>query len=574
MQDMLRVRILLRVSSTGQLDADGDLGTQRAIVLNYVKQMADNGWVYDEADPASEYYEGANSGYKNSVEKREVLQRIKRDAKKKQFDILVCYKDDRIGRKSDEVPMYIKELAKYGVEVYTVKDGCITPHNRTEALMTSIRYWHAEGSSEDTGQRVRDTAIENVKKGRNMGGKAPYGYTLEFSGELSKHQRALKKKVKVPERVKIVLKIYDLAITKGYGAFKIAKILNEDEYYRSMAPNGEHWRTGTVGDILKNPIYTGYEAYNRRTHTGESLTRLSREEWVLSEVCNEELKIMEAEYWEKAQVIRKKRKSVIDARVEVHRERGGYVPQSTSGSLPLIDVACCACCGRKLTNGSKYNYWTAKDGEHRKSLVRYYRCQTKHAATPCEGIGNVRADDLEEVVYGFVKEYLGVLEDNSMVLEKVKATRNLERENDKRRLKNLQKKVKDIEEDTKTLQEFLPKVLRGEMPLSIEMFQEQLNGMEVKRKAVLEEMHTLSVKIASTKEAELQTEQLLCQLPTWKDVFDKADYATKQMLVNRLIEKVEVSRDSVKVCVRINLEEFLSRMSGGSPTTPYKHGSG
>ena len=94
---------MLRVSSTGQLDVDGDLGIQRAIVLNYVRENACNGWVYDEDAPDSEYYEGGVSGYKNSVDKREILQKIKRDAMKHMFDILVCYKDDRLGRKADAI---------------------------------------------------------------------------------------------------------------------------------------------------------------------------------------------------------------------------------------------------------------------------------------------------------------------------------------------------------------------------------------------------------------------------------------------------------------------------------------
>lgn len=544
---------MLRVSSTGQLDVDGDLGIQRAIVLNYVRENACNGWVYDEDAPDSEYYEGGVSGYKNSVDKREILQKIKRDAMKHMFDILVCYKDDRLGRKADEIPMYIKELAKCGVIIYTVKDGCITPRNRVEELMNSIRYWHAEGSSEDTGQRVRDTAIENVKKGGNIGGRAPYGYRLEYSGKLSKHQRALKKKVKIPEQTAIVLKIYDLTITKGYGAFKIAKTLNMDEYYRKMSPNGECWKSGTVGDILKNPIYTGYIAYNRRTCEKDSFKRRNRQEWILSEVCNEELKIMEMEYWEKAQAIRENRKFINNKQ----KEEEVPIMKNTSGHLPLIDVVHCACCGRKFTNGSKYNYWTNKDGEQRKSITRYYKCQTRHSGSFCTGIYSVKANDLEEMVYGVVRDYLSILEDNSMVLKKITEFKEAEYENQKLHMKNLQKKVKTIEEDAKTMKEFLPKVLRGEMPLSIEMFQEQLNSMNTKRQAILEEIRALSPRHVNAKELEIQTKQLKLQLPTWREAFDRADYATKRMIINKLIKRIEVSKDSIKIFVRIHLGEKI-----------------
>ena len=51
-----RARMLLRVSSEQQLEADGDLKVQRQIVLEYIKSRPD--WVLDEV----EYFEGGVSG--------------------------------------------------------------------------------------------------------------------------------------------------------------------------------------------------------------------------------------------------------------------------------------------------------------------------------------------------------------------------------------------------------------------------------------------------------------------------------------------------------------------------------
>ncbi len=36
--------------------------------------------------------------------------------------------------------------------------------------------------------------------------------------------------------------------------------------------------------------------------------------------------------------------------------------------LALIDVLHCGYCGRKMTNGSKYNYWTIKDTGERRTI--------------------------------------------------------------------------------------------------------------------------------------------------------------------------------------------------------------
>ena len=118
---MKRVRMLLRVSSNQQLDADGDLDIQRQIVLDYIREH--NDWVLD----GKEYFEGSNSGYKNAVADRDILQEALQDAQNREYDILVVYKDDRVGRRMWEIGAYVMSLKKYGVDIYTVKDNCISP---------------------------------------------------------------------------------------------------------------------------------------------------------------------------------------------------------------------------------------------------------------------------------------------------------------------------------------------------------------------------------------------------------------------------------------------------------------
>ena len=70
------VRLLLRVSSNQQLEADGDLSIQRQLVKEFVERHED--WLLDE----KEYFEGSNSGYKNAVSKRDTLQEALNDAEK------------------------------------------------------------------------------------------------------------------------------------------------------------------------------------------------------------------------------------------------------------------------------------------------------------------------------------------------------------------------------------------------------------------------------------------------------------------------------------------------------------
>lgn len=559
----MRVRYLLRVSSNHQLDADGDLYAQRRLVQDYIQKQED--WCLDEADTKKEYYEGGVSGYKNSIDKRDVLNQIKEDAKNKEFDILVCYKDDRLGRREYEVPKYIKDLAEYGVLIYTVKDGLITPKNHAESLLSYVRFWHAEGSSIDTSQRVRDNAKELVKKGKFIGGKAPYGYELVFSGELSKHQRALKKLQIVPEKAEVVKTIFSYVIHKNYGFVKIAKALNNEERHNILAPNGYSWKAGTVRSILMNPIYTGYIAYGRREHNGDTYKKLERDQWIYADSCNEEIKIIELEVWEKVQQIRENRK----AKMKDQHKHTGYEPVSTTGTLALIDVLYCGYCKRKMTNGSVYNYWELANGEKKKRKVSKYRCQTKQQAERCEGKTTYRAEDLESIVFGVVKDYLTTLEDETRIIEKLKAS-NQNREYEKQNeIKKLKKKLADVKKDCQTLKENFPKVLRKEIPISLDLFEEQIQINKDKEQRLSEKLALLIEDGNDSQEEQQEFERVIKNIPSWKEVFDQADTGIKRVIINKLIERIDVKGDEIKVRFKISLDEFYSRKGMGFGTIPY-----
>lgn len=291
-----KVRTLLRVSSRQQL-RDNDIPIQRAEAEQYILSRPD--WQFDK-----EYMEKAVSAYKNGVEDRKVLQEIMADAQKHEFDVLLTYMSDRIGRQ-EEYSFYVAALNKLGIEVWTIKDGQLKTSDHVDKLLNYIRFWQNEGESKKTGMRVRDHQIELVKSGKFVGGKAPFGYRLIPSGIISSHGRALKKLEIVEKDAEIVRKIYFLATHCGMGYGKIANALNEDGIPAILTTQ---WKPSTIASILKNPIYMGYYALNRRVNHG-SFTRLDRKDWIYSKEQIPELVIIQKQDWEKAQQIREARKA-------------------------------------------------------------------------------------------------------------------------------------------------------------------------------------------------------------------------------------------------------------------------
>ena len=562
---MKRVRMLLRVSSNQQLEADGDLSVQRQLVKDYIFSQSD--WQLDE----KEYFEGSNSGYKNAVADRNILQEALQDAKAKEYDILVVYKDDRIGRRMWEIGAYVMSLKSFGVDIYTVKDGCISPESDDimGQMMLALRYGNAQKSSSDTGMRVKDTAQKLVQKGKFMGGKAPYGYKLELSGEVSKHGRALHHLVIVPEQAEVVKYIYELSLHKEFGATKISKILNEHEIYKDRAPR-DIWKSGTIVSILTNPVYAGYTAYKRRERVDGRYHRLDSKDWIFAEKPDTEIAIIDENMWNQVQDTRKQR---ADKYIKSLENQNVTVIRRNSGMLALIDVMHCGYCGRKMTNGSKYNYWTIKDtGERRTSKIAIYKCPNAWNGIPHEKTKQYRADQIEPVVFEALAEYIGKLQENEDVFTQIEENQSRQKAVKQSELDKEQSELENIQQKISVMENNIPNAMTGDYPLSLE----ELAGIIRKHKE-LEQKHK---RIVEERKAELDAmkvsmddwENIRSKIPTWQDVFWNADTTTKRVLVNKLIERIDITKDSVNIRFKINLNDFftLPRITDGSGTIPYK----
>lgn len=548
---MKRVRMLLRVSSNQQLEADGDLSVQRQLVKDYISGQID--WKLDE----KEYFEGSNSGYKNAVADRDVLQEALQDAKAKEYDILVVYKDDRIGRRMWEIGAYVMSLKSFGVDIYTVKDGCISPESDDimGQMMLALRYGNAQKSSSDTGMRVKDTAQKLVQKGKFMGGKAPYGYKLELSGEVSKHGRALHHLVVVPEQAEVVKYIYELSLHKEYGATKITKILSEHEVYKNRAPR-DIWKSGTITSILTNPIYAGYTAYKRRERIDGKYHKLDSKEWVFAEKPDPEIAIIDEDMWNRAQDTRKQR---ADKYIKSLENQNVTIIRRNSGMLALIDVLHCGYCGRKMTNGSKYNYWTIKDtGERRTSKIAIYKCPNAWNGIPHDKTKQYRADQIEPMVFEALAEYIGKLQENEDVFTQIEENQNQQKAVKQSELDKEQSELENIQSKIAVMESNIPNAMTGDYPLSLE----ELAGIIRKHKE-LEKKHK---RIVEEKKAELDAmkvsmddwENIRTKIPTWQDVFWNADTTTKRVLVNKLIERIDITRDNINIRFKINLNDFFT----------------
>ena len=559
---MKRVNILLRVSSQQQLH-DEDIPIQRSECMNFIGTH--NDWTFQK-----EYLEKAVSGFKTSVKDREVLQEIKEDAQNKSFDVLVVYMSDRIGRKQDESPVFVSTLNKLGIEIWSVKEGQLKTEEHVDKLLNYIRFWQAEGESRKTGARVKDAQETFARAGKFIGGYAPLGYQLVPSGEISNHGRLLKKLIIDSEKAPIIRKIFDYTVNYNYGALKIAKILNKEGV---PAPNTT-WKACTIAEILKNPVYMGHITYNRRQHSkcGGNFERMPMENWILSDAQNPELVIVSKEIWYKAQTMRENRKAAIKRGRDTENRK---YPISSSGQLVLMGLVYCGYCGSRLTNGSKYDYWTTKDGDKRKKFVGRYRCtKIANGSLECQGKAYYRSEEIEPIIYSVVTSYLNSLKesdtcDDIMKLQEEQRAR-LEKEK-----ASLIKSLKSAQNDIATLQENIPSALRGESVFSAK----QLSSMiKDKEKKIAELKRQIDSKDKEYQDTQLRKEDLKSAgsiISNWGELFMSCSIAEQKVMLSKLIERIDIKENDIKIKFRISMEEFGGIKQGigiGSDTTLYTPG--
>lgn len=239
--------------------------------------------------------------------------------------------------------------------------------------------------------------------------------------------------------------------------------------------------------------------------------------------------------------------------------------------LSLIDVIHCGYCGRKLTNGTKYSYWTIKDtGEKRTSTTPVYRCQSAQSGIPHNKVTQFRADKIEEIIFDCLTEYIERLQQNENIFDVVVQNQSQEKKKQEAEIAKLQKEIHKARQAIETIEEHIPEAMTGDYLLSLE---ELASAIRRQKEKIAEQEEKIQEKKDSLKGMEVTADEwkeLQSNIPTWKQVFREADTQTQRVLVNKLIERIDVTNEQIVVRFKINLDDFLPRISDDSRTIPCK----
>ena len=525
---MKRVCCSYRVSKKQQVSTDDDIPMQRNACHEFVKSKPD--WVITK-----EIYEKGVSGWKKTVNERDEMAVLKEAALNKEFDVLLVFMFDRLGRREDETPVMVNFLIQNGIEVWSVKEGQRKIESHVDKLLNYISFWQSDGESQKTSIRVKEAKKQLSEQGYFQGGPAPYGYKIvETSEKHWKNKDRLVKELMPDEHESEMIKlIYDLYVNKHMGYRKIADYLNENGFRNR---DDKVFVLTTIQRILSNPIYIGFKRYKAAVGGTQPF--------------NEKLKIITDELFSQAEQIRTIRSNNIE-----EQDKTG-IPRT--GKLLFSGLAYCKYCGAKLTPNylyrkTKYNH---KDGYY-KHIIYRYRCPLNKGKLYCDHQQNIwGGKKFDGLIFNKIKVILSQFEFKSFLDTSKNMKADLLKLKE-RNIHNFKKEYSDLLKQHEKLNLEIGKALIDESSFTPEQLSIALNTIEKEIEEKSSQLNSLNKELEKERENCSDVNYLSNELENWEQKFNEADEQFKKAMLSRIINKVYLGKNEIEIELNIWLSDYF-----------------
>jgi site-specific DNA recombinase len=341
----LRVVTYRRIS-TNEENQPYSLEAQETSLGSFVASQLNYEFVGDYVDQQT----GTNN-------KRPGLERMLADASQNKFDVVLIYRLDRLSRSVQGFMEILHHLEEQDVALRSATESfeTMTPSGKMTAQMLSV---FAEFEHDVLMGRILAGFATKASRGEWMGGRAPYGYSLN---------KELKSLSVIESEAAAVRQIFAFYL-EGDGCKVVAERLNALGY---RVRSGRGWDPQAVLRILNGAVYAGYIQHGDERHEGLHEAIIKRDDF------------------EKATKLRSDRQGARDLKA---------LSTTTSGYILTGILKCGVCGGAYVGAGSQ----PATKG------YRYYQCALQIRRADAEKCTNERiaAEKLEEMLIGeVVKAY-------------------------------------------------------------------------------------------------------------------------------------------------------------------------
>lgn len=297
----------------------------------------------------------ADKAVSGRSDRRPNFQRMMRDAEKRQFQIVVAYKSNRIARNMLNALQYEARLDLLGIKTLYAKEefGNTAAGRFALRTMMNVNQFYSENMGEDIKRGMVDNANEC-----KVNGMLPLGYVKSKEGKYAI----------APDEAAVVREIFD-SVLKDVPVAEIARSLNQRGIRTKL---GREWNKNSFHIMLKNDNYIG--VYR---HSGVVV-----EDGIPP--------ILEREVF-----------AAVQEKLANKKKTAGR--RSANGEYLLTGKLFCGYCGSYMIGVSG----TGENG----TVHNYYQCQKRHAEGRCEK-KNVRRDFIEKLIARLTQDY--ILQDDTI----------------------------------------------------------------------------------------------------------------------------------------------------------------
>ena len=465
-----------------------------------------------------------DDGYSGTRLKRPGLDRLREDVAMAKFTRILLTAPDRLSRNFVHQTLLLEEFQAHGVQVeFLDRPMSEDPHDQ---LLLQIRGAVAEYERTLIADRMRRGRLRKLNAGVLLPWThAPYGYRCSI--EYPRDPAGVR--VDLAEAT-VVQEIFNQYCQSGMTLAQVSKHL----YVLNIrSPRGKRaWTSGTVRQILTNPVYIG-KVYANRTQAvpakqrrsplqpigaNESSRPRDPSEWVF--VTQIEA-IIETELFEAVQAKLAHNRQLASRNNKVH----SYLLRS------LVSCGCCQSTCMGITRSPKYRYYRCQRKRQVKRLQDDQKCSARH--TPVQ--------QLDDLVWQDLCQVLKHPETISQAIERLNAGQWLPQE--------LQARCANLKKAQTSLQQQIERLTQAYLAEVIALAEYQRRRAEIEGR--LEALTTQERQLA----AQARQQMDLVQLAQGTEAFcrrvqqglETASFEHKRQLVELLIDRVVVNHDLVEI---------------------------
>lgn len=250
----MRIGFYIRVSTQEQEDEGYSPEFQLEQLEEHVQRKAYKNWYTKKEWHFSDVKSGGEK-----LERLE-LQKLMNLVRKKEIDLVLVWRIDRLSRKLSDLLEIFEEMDKYDVGFASVKED-LDFTGPIGKLIFQIFGALAEFERENIRMRTGEGKRQSAKQGNWIGGAISYGYCAPEKKGIKGRKLQV-----VPEERKIVRQIFEWFVIDGCTPTWIAKELNRMGVPKGIgnpAVQGTKWRSEGITRMMSNEIYRGMYITNR-----------------------------------------------------------------------------------------------------------------------------------------------------------------------------------------------------------------------------------------------------------------------------------------------------------------------